>query len=54
MDSDKNSKTEWEKKLEEVGAKSFKTFNESGSQANLFSTIGDKDNSMLLGAVLDI
>ena len=41
-----------EKKLEEVGAKSFKTFNESGSQANLFSTIGDKDNSNNKGIIL--
>ena len=33
-----------EKKLTEVGATSFKTFNKSKNQANLFSTISGKDN----------
>ena len=41
-----------EKKLDESGAKSFKTFNESGSQANLFSTINGKDNSNNKGIIL--
>jgi len=41
-----------EKKLDESGAKSFKTFNESGSQANLFSTINGKDNSNGKGIIL--
>ena len=41
-----------EKKLEKAGAKSFKTFNDSGSQANLFSTISDKDNSNNKGIIL--
>ena len=41
-----------EKKLEEVGAISFKTFNDSGSQANLFSTINGKDNSIDKGIIL--
>ena len=41
-----------EKKLEESGATSFKTFNKSGSQANLFSTISDKDNSNNKGIIL--
>ena len=34
-----------EKKLDDAGAISFKTFNESKSQANLFSTISGKNNS---------
>mgnify|MGYP001386424765 FL=1 len=33
-----------EKKLNKVGVTSFKTFNKSGSQANLFSTISGKGN----------
>ena len=41
-----------EKKLEESGATSFKTFNKSGSQANLFSTISDKNNSNNKGVIL--
>ena len=41
-----------EKKLEEAGATSFKTFNDSGSQANLFSTIVGKDNSNNKGIIL--
>ena len=32
-----------EKKLNEVGATSFKTFHKSGLQANLFSTINGKE-----------
>ena len=41
-----------EKKLDEVGVTSFKTFNKSGSQANLFSTINGKDNSNSKGIIL--
>ena len=41
-----------EKKLDEVGAKSSKTFNESNSQANLFSTINGKDNLNGKGIIL--
>ena len=41
-----------EKKLGEAGAISFKTFNNSGSQANLFSTISGKDNSNDKGIIL--
>ena len=41
-----------EKKLEDAGAKSFKTFNESKSQANLFSTISGKNNSNDKGIIL--
>ena len=41
-----------EKKLEKAGATSFKTFNDSGSQANLFSTIKGKDNSSNKGIIL--
>ena len=41
-----------EKKLEKAGATSFKTFNDSGSQANLFSTINGKDNSNNKGIIL--
>ena len=41
-----------EKKLEKAGATSFKTFNDSGSQANLFSTIKGKDNSNNKGIIL--
>ena len=41
-----------EKKLEKAGATSFKTFNDSGSQANLFSTISGKDNSNNKGIIL--
>ena len=41
-----------EKKLEDAGAKSFKTFNESKSQANLFSTISGKNNSNEKGIIL--
>ena len=41
-----------EKKLEKAGATSFKTFNDSGSQANLFSTISGKDNSNKKGIIL--
>ena len=41
-----------EKKLDEVGVTSFKTFNKSGSQANLFSTIGGKANSNSKGVIL--
>ncbi len=41
-----------EKKLDESGAKSFKTFNESASQANLFSTINGKENSNGKGIIL--
>ena len=41
-----------EKKLEKAGAKSFKTFNDSGFQANLFSTISGKDNSNNKGIIL--
>ena len=41
-----------EKKLGEAGAISFKTFNNSGSQANLFSTISGKDNSNEKGIIL--
>ncbi len=38
-----------EKKLNKVGAKSFKTFNNSGSQANLFSTIeGENSNQGII------
>ena len=40
-----------EKKLEKAGAKSFKTFNDSGSQANLFSTIKGKNNSNNKGII---
>ncbi len=41
-----------EKKLDEVGVTSFKTFNKSGSQANLFSTISGKENSNSGGIIL--
>ena len=41
-----------EKKLEKAGATSLKTFNDSGSQANLFSTIKGKDNSNNKGIIL--
>ena len=41
-----------EKKLDEVGVTSFKTFNKSGSQANLFLTINGKDNSNSKGIIL--
>ena len=41
-----------EKKLDEVGATSSKTFNESNSQANLFSTINGKDNLNGKGIIL--
>ena len=41
-----------EKKLEKAGATSFKTFNDSGSQANLFSTISDKNNFKNKGIIL--
>ena len=41
-----------EKKLNAVGATSSKTFNESNSQANLFSTINGKDNSNSKGIIL--
>ncbi len=41
-----------EKKLEDAGAISFKTFNDSGSQANLFSTINGKSNSNDKGIIL--
>ena len=41
-----------EKKLDESGATSFKTFNESGSQANLFSTISGKESSNSGGVIL--
>ena len=41
-----------EKKLDESGATSFKTFNESGSQANLFSTISGKESSNDGGIIL--
>ena len=41
-----------EKKLDEAGATSSKTFNESASQANLFSTINGKDNSNNKGIIL--
>ena len=41
-----------EAKLEKAGATSFKTFNDSGSQANLFSTILGKDNSNNKGIIL--
>jgi len=33
-----------EKRLDKLGAKSFKTFHESKQQANLFSTINGKEN----------
>jgi len=41
-----------EKKLGEAGASSFKTFNKSGSQANLFSTIEGVDKSNNAGIIL--
>ena len=41
-----------EQKLAEVGATSFKTFNKSKSQANLFSTIPGKDKSNNDGIIL--
>ena len=41
-----------EKKLNAVGATSSKTFNESNSQANLFSTINGKDNLNGKGIIL--
>ena len=41
-----------EKKLNKVGVTSFKTFNKSGSQANLFSTISGKGNSKSKGVIL--
>ena len=41
-----------EKKLDDAGAISFKTFNESKSQANLFSTISGKNNSNEKGIIL--
>ena len=41
-----------EKKLDDAGAISFKTFNESKSQANLFSTISGKNNSNDKGIIL--
>ena len=41
-----------EKKLNAVGATSCKTFNESNSQANLFSTINGKDNLNGKGIIL--
>ena len=41
-----------EKKLDEVGAISSKTFNKSDSQANLFSTINGKDNLNRKGIIL--
>ncbi len=41
-----------EKKLEEAGASSFKTFNKSGSQANLFSTIEGVNKSNNAGIIL--
>ena len=41
-----------EKKLGEVGATSFKTFNKSKNQANLFSTIPGKDKSNNNGIIL--
>ena len=41
-----------EKKLDEVDATSSKTFNESNSQANLFSTINGKDNLNGKGIIL--
>ena len=41
-----------EQKLAEVGATSFKTFNKSKSQANLFSTIPGKDKSNNNGIIL--
>ena len=41
-----------EKKLAQVGATSFKTFNKSKNQANLFSTISGKDKSNKDGIIL--
>ena len=41
-----------EKKLNEVGATSFKTFNKSGLQANLFSTINGKEKLNSGGIIL--
>ena len=41
-----------EEKLKQAGATSFKTFNNSGSQANLFSTIKDKNSSNGKGIIL--
>ena len=41
-----------EKKLNEVGAISFKTFHESGLQANLFSTINGKEKLNNGGIIL--
>ena len=43
-----------EKKLEEAGASSFKTFNKSGSQANLFSTIEGVNKSNNAGIILSV
>ena len=41
-----------EKKLDEIGATSFKTFHESGLQANLFSTINGKEKLNSEGIIL--
>ena len=41
-----------EKQLDRAGAISFKTYNKSGSQANLFSTINGKENSNNSGIIL--
>ena len=41
-----------EKQLDKAGAKSFKTYNKSGSQANLFSTIKGGKNSNSQGVIL--
>ena len=41
-----------EKQLDKAGATSFKTYNKSGSQANLFSTINGKENSNNSGIIL--
>ena len=41
-----------EKQLDRAGAISFKTYNKSGSQANLFSTINGKENSHNSGIIL--